>query len=74
MSSDKTFSKYIVPSGPIDQEASDIHGLYLQKNKLGQLLIILKQLLLFFLRKSNVNSALISAIKVQFEKPHFNSK
>ena len=30
MSSDKTFSKYIVPSGPIDQEASDIHGLYLQ--------------------------------------------
>ena len=63
MSSDKTFSKYIVPSGPIDQEASDIHGLYLQKNKLGQLLIILKQLC-FFLRKSNVNSALkISAKK-----------
>ena len=64
MSSDKTFSKYIVPSGPIDQEASDIHGLYLQKNKLGQLLIILNQLV--FLRKSNVNSAQISAKKSNF--------
>ena len=74
MSSDKTFSKYIVPSGPIDQEASDIHGLYLQKNKLGQLLIILKQLG-FFLRKSNVNSAQISAKKEQFlKKIHFDSK
>ena len=73
MSSDKTFSKYIVPSGPIDQEASDIHGLYLQKNKLGQLLIILNQL--GFLRKSNVNSAQISAKKEQFlKKIHFDSK
>ena len=73
MSSDKTFSKYIVPSGPIDQEASDIHGLYLQKNKLGQLLIILNQLV--FLRKSNVNSAQISAKKEQFlKKIHFDSK
>ena len=71
MSSDKTFSKYIVPSGPIDQEASDIHGLYLQKNKLGQLLIILNQLV--FLRKSNVNSAQISAKKEQFlKKIHFD--
>lgn len=72
MSSDKTFSKYIVPSGPIDQEASDIHGLYLQKNKLGQLLIILNQLV--FLRKSNVNSAQISAKKEPFKKIHFDSK
>ena len=73
MSSDKTFSKYIMPSGPIDQEASDIHGLYLQKNKLGQLLIILNQLV--FLRKSNVNSAQISAKKEQFlKKIHFDSK
>ena len=43
MSSDQTFSKYIVPAGPIDQEASDVHGLYVQKDKLGQFLIILKQ-------------------------------
>ena len=43
VSSDQTFSKYIVPAGPIDQEASDLHGLYIQKDKLGQFLIILKQ-------------------------------
>ena len=39
MSSDQTFGKYIVPAGPIDQEASDLHGLYIQKDKLSQFLI-----------------------------------
>ena len=69
MSSDQTFSKYIVPAGPIDQEASDVHGLYIQKDKLGQLLITLKQD--FFNRLLVGNIALQAFLFINTEQTHF---